>query len=52
MSSENQIEFTKDYPGAAKEENISEIAENLQKKTNKAAILMQLKEQALTEDQQ
>ena len=46
------IEFTKDYPGAAKEENISEIAESLQKKTNKAAILMRLKEQALTEDQQ
>ena len=64
MSSENQIEFTKenidtylkevakDYPGVEKEENINGIAEKLQKKTNKASILMQLKAQTLTEDQQ
>ena len=38
------IRFEQDYPGTAKEENVNEIAENLQKKTNKATILAQLRE--------
>jgi len=38
------IGFEQNYPGVTKEDNVSIIAENLQKKTNSAAILAQLRE--------
>ena len=38
------IEFEKDYPGVTKEGNVNEISENLQKKTNRASVLAQLRE--------
>jgi len=38
------IGFEQDYPGVAKEGNVNEIAENLQKKTNRASLLAQLRE--------
>ena len=38
------IQFEKDYPGIAKEDNVDAIAENLQKKTNKASIIAQLRQ--------
>lgn len=37
------IGFARDYPGVEQESNVNEIAENLQKKTNRAAILAQLR---------
>lgn len=39
------IGFEKDYPGVTKEGNVNEIAETLQKKTSRASILAQLREQ-------
>lgn len=36
------IRFEQDYPGVTKEANVNEIAENLQKKTNRASVLAQL----------
>ena len=39
------IGFEKDYPGVTKEGNVNEIAETLQKKTSRAYILAQLREQ-------
>lgn len=38
------IGFEQDYPGVAKEANVNEIAENLQKKTSRASVLAQLRE--------
>lgn len=38
------IRFEQDYPGVAKETNVDEIAESLQKKTNRASVLAQLRE--------
>ena len=38
------IGFEQDYPGVTKEENVNEIAENLQKKTSRASLLAQLRE--------
>lgn len=37
------VEFEKNYPGKAKEANVDSIAENLQKKTNRASILADLR---------
>ena len=38
------IKFEQDYPGVTKEGNVNKIAENLQKGTNRASILAQLRE--------
>ena len=38
------IHFEQDYPGITKEANANEIAENLQKKSNRASILASLRE--------
>ncbi|MCF0146724.1 MAG: hypothetical protein HUJ73_09095 [Eubacterium sp.] len=37
------VHFEKDYPGAAKEENVNEIAENLQRHNSRASILAKLR---------
>ena len=38
------VDFEQDYPGVTKEANVDEIVENLQKKTNRASVLAQLRE--------
>ena len=38
------IQFEQDYPGVTREVNVSDIANNLQQKTNQAAILAMLRE--------
>ncbi len=37
------VQFEKNYPGVAKESNVNNIAENLQKKADKASILTELR---------
>ena len=44
------IGFELDYPGLTKEGNVNIIAANLQKKTNRAAVLAQLRERKLEEN--
>ena len=44
------IGFGQDYPGVLKEANVNKIAENLQKKTSRAAILTQLRERKPAND--
>lgn len=44
MSSVKQIEFNQDYPGVAKIDNANKIAQNLQKKTNRASVPAQLRD--------
>lgn len=41
------IGFEQNYPGVAKETNVDEIAENLQKKTNRASVLAELRKKKL-----
>ena len=41
------IQFEKDYPGVTKEANVDTIAENLQKKADKAFILAQLRQKQI-----
>lgn len=45
------IGFEQDYPGVTKEINVNEIAENLQRKTNRASVLAQLRKKKTAEDQ-
>ena len=46
------IGFEQDYPGITKEENVNKIAENLQKKANRASVLAQLRERKPMTEQQ
>ena len=38
------LQFEQDYPGVTKESNVDAIAGTLQKKTNRASVLAQLRE--------
>jgi hypothetical protein len=44
------IQFEKDYPGIMKNSNVNEIAGTLQKKTDKASIIAQLRQRKHEED--
>lgn len=44
------IGFAQDYPGVTKESNIDEIAENLQRRTNRASVLAQLRQKKAAGD--
>ena len=45
------IQFEKDYPGVSRESNVDEIAEILQKKTDRASILARLREKKAQTEQ-